>query len=46
MAKKGHRIAGEIKEEIIDKIKHDGLSVVDAGTQYGVSTKTMNTTKS
>ena len=41
MAKKGHRIAGEIKEEIINKIKHEGLSVMDAGDQYGVSTKTI-----
>lgn len=41
MAKKGHRIAKEIKEEIINKIKHDGLSVIDASTQYGVSTKTI-----
>jgi transposase len=41
MAKKGYRIAKEIKEEIINKIKHEGLSVTDAGTQYGVSTKTI-----
>ncbi|HEY9702698.1 MAG TPA: hypothetical protein V6C58_09645 [Allocoleopsis sp.] len=41
MAKKGHRIAGEIKDEIINKIKHEGLSVTDAGDQYGVSTKTI-----
>jgi len=41
MSKKGYRIAKEIKEEIINKIKHEGLSVTDAGTQYGVSTKTI-----
>jgi len=31
MSKKGYRIAKEIKEEIINKIKHEGLSVTDAG---------------
>lgn len=41
MPKKGHRIAKEIKDEIIIKIKHEGLSVTDAGERYGVSTKTI-----
>ncbi len=41
MSKKGHRIAKEIKDEIITKIKHEGLSVTDAGLNYGVSTKTI-----
>ena len=41
MAKKGYRIAKEIKEEIINKIKYESLSVTDAGTQYGVSSKTI-----
>lgn len=41
MAKKAHRIKNEIKAEIINKIKHEGLSVTDAGEQYGVSTKTI-----
>ena len=41
MAKKSYRIAQEIKDEIISKIKHDGASVTEAGTQYGVSTKTI-----
>ena len=41
MSKKGHRVAKEIKDEIITKIKHDGLSVADAALQYGVSTKTI-----
>lgn len=41
MSKKGHRIAKEIKDEIIAKIKHEGLSVTDAGERYGVSTKTI-----
>lgn len=34
-------IAKEIKEEILHKIKAEGLSVSDAGKQYGVSTKTI-----
>jgi len=41
MSKKGYRISKEIKDEIITKIKHEGLSVTDAGTQYGVNTKTI-----
>jgi transposase-like protein len=41
MAKQGYRISGEIKEEIIRKIKHEGLSVMDAAKQYGISDKTI-----
>ena len=41
MSKKGYRIAKEIRDEIIGKIKHEGLSVIDASAQYGVSTKTI-----
>lgn len=41
MAKKGFKIAAEIKAEIINKLKHEGLSVADAATQYGVSDKTI-----
>lgn len=41
MAKQGYRISTEIKEEIIKKIKHEGLSVMDAATQYGISDKTI-----
>lgn len=41
MAKQGYRISTEIKDEIIKKIKHDGLSVVDAAKQYGISDKTI-----
>jgi transposase-like protein len=39
MAKKGFKIAAEIKAEIINKIKHDGVSVADAAKQYGISDK-------
>ena len=41
MAKKGYRISTEIKDEIINKIKHEGLSVIDAATQYGISNRTI-----
>jgi len=41
MAKQGYRISTELKEEIIKKIKHEGLSVMDAAKQYGISDKTI-----
>lgn len=43
MAKQGFRIAKEIKDEIINKLKHDGLSVAEAAKQYGISDKTIYT---
>ena len=41
MAKQGYRISTEIKEEIIKKIQHEGLSVMDAAKLYGISDKTI-----
>lgn len=41
MAKKGFKIAAEIKAEIINKLKHEGLSVMDAAKLYGISDKTI-----
>jgi transposase len=41
MAKQGFRIAKEIKDEILNKLKHDGLSVAEAAKQYGISDKTI-----
>ncbi len=41
MAKQGFRIAKEIKDEIINKLKHGGLSVAEAAKQYGISDKTI-----
>lgn len=41
MAKQGFRIAKEIKDEIINKLKHNGLSVAEAAKQYGISDKTI-----
>jgi len=39
MAKKGFKIAAEIKAEIINKIKYNGVSVAEAAKQYGISDK-------
>jgi transposase len=41
MSKKGYKIGVEIKEEIINKIKHEGLSVSETATNYGVSSRTI-----
>lgn len=41
MAKKGYRISKEIKDEILAKIKNDGLSVADAASKYGIHTGTV-----
>lgn len=38
MAKKAFRIAPEIKEQIINRIKNDGVSVSQAAKDHGVST--------
>ena len=34
-------IPKEIKEQILKRIKEDGVSVVDAASEHGVSTKTI-----
>lgn len=41
MTKKGYRISGEIKQEIINKLKGGDVSVAQAATDYGISTKTI-----
>jgi transposase len=41
MAKQGYKIAKEIKDEIINKIRHEGLSVTEAATNYGISNRTI-----
>ncbi|MFZ1074915.1 MAG: transposase [Minisyncoccia bacterium] len=41
MAKKAYRIAPEIKEQIINRIKNDGISVAEAAKEHGVSTVTI-----
>lgn len=39
--KKGHKIAPEIKTEILQRIKEQGLTVAQAVEQYGVSDNTI-----
>lgn len=41
MAKKGFRISKEIKEETLNRIKNDGISVSQAAQDVGVSTVTI-----
>lgn len=41
MAKQGYKIAKEIKDEIINKIKHEGLSVSETADKYGISSRTI-----
>jgi len=43
MAKKGFKIAQEVKEQIISRIKNDGVSVAEAAKDHGVSTVTIYT---
>jgi transposase-like protein len=38
---KKHRIAPEVKEQIIKRIKHDGVSVVEAAKEHGISENTI-----
>lgn len=38
---KGHKIAPELKEQIINRIKNDGISVVQAARDHGVSEGTI-----
>ncbi len=41
MAKQGHRVSKELKDQIINRIKNDGISVAQAATDHGVSTKSI-----
>ena len=36
-----HRVAPEIKAQIINRIKNDGISVVDAAKDHGISENTI-----
>jgi transposase-like protein len=40
---KKHRIAPDVKEQIINRIKNDGITVQQAATDHGVSTATIYT---
>lgn len=39
--KKAYRIAPEIKEQILNRIKNDGVSVVQAAKEHGVAENTI-----
>jgi len=41
MSKKGYRISNEIKEQVLNRIKNDGISVADAAKDHGISTHTI-----
>lgn len=43
MAKKGYRVSSEIKQQIISRIKNDGVSVAEAAQDHGVSAKSIYT---
>lgn len=38
---KKHRIALDVKEQIINRIKNEGISVVDAAKDHGISENTI-----
>jgi len=38
---KKHRIAPDLKEQIINRIKNDGVSVVQAAKEHGISEATI-----
>lgn len=39
--KKGHKISKEIKDQILKRVKEDGVSVPQAAEDHGISTKTI-----
>lgn len=41
MAKKGHKIATEIREQILGRIKNEGVTVVQAAKDHGLSEGTI-----
>jgi len=41
--KKGHRIANEVKADIIRRVKEEGVSVSQAAKDHGISTATIYT---
>jgi len=38
---KNHRIAPDVEEQIINRIKNEGVSVAQAAKEHGVSTQTI-----
>lgn len=41
MPKKNHVIPADLKQEILEKIKNSGLTVLKAADDYGISSKTI-----
>ena len=41
MSKKGYRISNEIKEQVLNRIKNEGVSVANAAADHGISTHTI-----
>jgi len=39
--KKGHKISKEIKDQILKRVKEEGVSVPQAAEDHGISTKTI-----
>lgn len=43
MAKKGFKVSQEVKEQVISRIKNDGVSVADAAKDHGLAPGTIYT---
>lgn len=41
--KQSHRIASDVKEQILKRIKEEGISVTQASQEHGISTNTIYT---
>ena len=39
--KKGHRVSKEVKEQIITRIRSEGVSVADAAQEHGINDSTI-----
>lgn len=39
--KKGYKVSKEVKEQILNRIKNDGISVADAAKDHGISPHTI-----
>jgi transposase len=43
MSKKGYRVSKEIKDQVLGRIKNEGVSVAQAAADHGLSVKTIYT---
>ena len=41
MAKQGFKVSQEVKEQVINRIKNNGISVDQAAKDHGISTRTI-----